>query len=205
MVLNNKKIDLSNIYVHTPVTKDWKIRPNSVAFMASNTAASDGNGEQMFQLYKRMIEKIVLLGRNVYLIYHSNIDKTITSNLAECFVDNDKVVFIQDEIPSYDFSKLIGNFEYAISSRYHAIVHAYKEGVPCLTVGWANKYYELLTMFEQEKYLFDVHSIPDLAEIEKAIHEMDFSCQKESYIIKEKVNEVQAVNIFDLIQKRISL
>lgn len=200
MVLNNKGIDLNSIYINVPKTKKIQIKSNSVAFMPSSTAANAKNDAQMFALYKHIVSTLVSLQKNVYLMYHSNIDKDITEELANSFGECNQVFYLSEELNSNDFSDLIETFDYAISSRYHAIVHAYKKGVPCLTIGWADKYFELLSMFNQERYLFDVHSIPSEKCIDEAIVDLDGSWRRESLVINEIVRKAQEHNIFDIVQ-----
>ncbi len=66
------------------------------------------------------------------------------------------VHLIEREFDVVEMEALIKGFEFIISSRYHAVVHAYKNGVPVLVIGWASKYPELLEVFDQSQYLTDV-------------------------------------------------
>ena len=46
-------------------------------------------------------------------------------------------------------------FQFIVASRFHAIVHAFKNGIPCIALGWATKYYDLMKQFGQEQYMLD--------------------------------------------------
>ena len=92
--------------------------------------------------------------------------------------------------------------DYIISSRYHSIVHAYKEGTPSIIIGWADKYKELAHLFSQENYMFDINDeYFDFGSISKAIDSMVENYQIESKIIKSKLKEIQDTDYFSFISK----
>ena len=44
-----------------------------------------------------------------------------------------------------------------------------KNGTPCIAIGWATKYHELLKTFKQEDYIFDVRKNMDTNSIVEAV------------------------------------
>jgi colanic acid/amylovoran biosynthesis protein len=120
--------------------------------------------------------------------------------IKERFKNNDKVSLVVDDMNCIQFDRLVKNFDFIIASRFHSIVHAYKNNVPCIAIGWATKYHELLQTFKQEKYIFDVRHNIDITGIKKSLNTMLERYQKESETIKFLLKEIQSdSNIFDII------
>lgn len=71
--------------------------------------------------------------------------------------------------------------------------------MPCIAIGWATKYHELLKIFRQENYIFDVRGNIDITATERAIDNMLENYKDESDIILEILKEVQGENVFDII------
>jgi colanic acid/amylovoran biosynthesis protein len=138
--------------------------------------------------------------KTVYLIRHSYEDIQACKMIKERFKNNDKVSLVVDDMNCIQFDRLVKNFDFIIASRFHSIVHAYKNNVPCIAIGWATKYHELLQTFKQEKYIFDVRHNIDITGIKKSLNTMLERYQKESETIKFLLKEIQSdSNIFDII------
>ena len=98
-----------------------------------------------------------------------------------------------------EFNELVQHFRYLVASRFHSIVHAYKNGIPCIALGWATKYHDLLKHFGQEQYVFDVRSNTDTTSMLEAITRMNDSYVEESLKICKGLAAVQAENVFDVL------
>src|SRR5690625_7730019 len=105
----------------------------------------------MLKIYKKIIEVLIGKGVNVYLIRHSYEDIEACILIKELFENEEKVVLVSEEFSCIDYDELVVKFNYLIASRYHSIIHAYKNNIPCISLGWATKYYELLSLFEQNR------------------------------------------------------
>lgn len=197
LVLLSKKVNLMNIYKSIPKIAHFE-NAKGVAIVPNMRNFDHGNTEQIMSLYDIIIKKLTDMGKTVCLVRHSYEDIEVCRMIKERFVFNDKVVLIDDDMSCIEFDDLIKNFEFLIGSRYHSIVHSYKNGVPCIAIGWARKYYELLETFKQEEYIFDVRNNINLEKIEKAIDLMTERRQKESEIIISVLKEIQFENIFDV-------
>ena len=99
-----------------------------------------------------------------------------------------------------EFAEFIEHFQYIIASRYHAIVQAYKKGIPCMVIGWAEKYRELLQIFGQAQYLFDVRSSIDIKKVEDTLEMMNASYKAERKSIRDILSDVQKENCFDILK-----
>lgn len=197
LVLSSHDIDLSNIYITNPTfssidVKDVAILPNMKNFR-------HGNIEEVLRVYDTCINKLTKLGKTVYLVRHSFEDIEACKMIKERFENNNKVILIENEFSCIDFEYIVKQFDFIIASRYHSIIHAFKNGVPCIAIGWATKYHELLKIFRQENYIFDVRGNIDITATERAIDNMLENYKDESDIILEILKEVQGENVFDII------
>jgi polysaccharide pyruvyl transferase WcaK-like protein len=52
-----------------------------------------------------------------------------------------------DYLTAADARSIIGRCEYLVGSRFHALVFALSQGVPCTALGWSHKYEELMSQF----------------------------------------------------------
>ena len=62
---------------------------------------------------------------------------------------------MQANLNCLEYDLLIRHFDFIIASRYHALVHAYKQKVPCIAIGWSEKYNNLLDILKQDRYMID--------------------------------------------------
>ena len=69
-----------------------------------------------------------------------------------------KADMVLDELKVVEFDMIVKKFDFIISSHYTACVQAYRNYVPVLLLGTAEKYKELAELLGQEKYNFDVLS-----------------------------------------------
>ena len=119
--------------------------------------------------------------------------------MKNIFLKDANVIFLDKNFRSLEFNEIVKKFKFIVASRFHSIVHSYKNGIPCVALGWAVKYYELLKMFGEEDYFFDVR---DLIQVEELIEKIDKLYQNyefESINIKKHLDKIQKENVFDLI------
>lgn len=109
--------------------------------------------------YRELIRILLSESYNVYIFAHSREDLEECKKIKKLYGDDERVVIIDKDLSCIDYERNIKNFDLCVASRYHSIVHAYKQSVPCIGLGWATKYTELLELFEQEKYWIDVRKI----------------------------------------------
>ena len=112
-----------------------------------------------------------------------------------------RVVLLEQDHSCMEFNILVKKFRFVVASRFHAIVHALKNGVPCVALGWATKYMDLMKLFAQERFVFDLRSPLALPEVEQALAEMAECWQTEAETIRTVLPELQKENVFDRIKK----
>ncbi len=158
------------------------------------------NAEEYYNVYKTIIKHLLDMGKNVYFIWQSKEDLKICRNIIAMFSDNN-IFLVDEELNFWQYEKYIENFDYVVASRFHSIVHAYKHGIPCIGLGWAEKYQSLFSSCKQQDYVFDVEDTGRFDYIVKAIDAMESAYIDESNIIKKNVERIQKYNCFDILFK----
>ena len=156
IVLTARSIKLSNIFREEIVLKQIAVGANAVAVIPNIRLFERRSQQQLLQMYKRFIDKLVESNKTVYIFRHSIEDLPVCEHVKELFLDNVAVVLVDSDLSSLDFQGNIHRFNFIITSRYHSVIHAYKRGVPAVVIGWAEKYSELLDTFDQAEYLINV-------------------------------------------------
>ena len=113
--------------------------------------------------------------------------------------NNNNVVFIDKDYSCLEYSELVKSFDYVIASRYHSIIHAFKNNIPCLSLGWATKYQELMVKFGQSAYAFDVRNNLPRESLLFALESLDERQTEEQKTIQNYISIFQETNIFDVL------
>ena len=202
LVLENSAIDLANVFADVPALNVPEINQGSVAVIPNMMNTSVADQDAVLELYVAAIQALIVHGKTVYLLSHSSMDAALCSGLKTSFSTEEKVVLLDQDFSCLEFNTLVGKFDYLIASRFHSIVHAFKNRIPCIAVGWATKYYELLKLFDQEQYMLDVRGNPGADQMTALIEQMDVRHPEESARIKKGLADVQKQNVFDILTQR---
>lgn len=197
LVLCNKDLDVNNIFKAKPLFNIPEIKDNSVCLIPNAKNSEIGTEEEIFELYDNVIRILVDSGKNVYLISHSELDKKLCKKIKNLFPENEKLCLLEQEFNCLEFNEIVKRFDYVIASRYHSIVHAYKNQIPCIILGWAEKYSALAKCFHQERYLFDVRNKIDVQEMVDKIEYLQLNREQEIKTIGKLLAIVQQENVFD--------
>ncbi len=109
------------------------------------------------------IDYLTKNGYAVMLVPHSvrsntqkthNNDLPLCANIYEQLADKADVLFLDKELTSQELRYWIGECDFFIASRFHAMVSSLAMGVPTLVIGWSHKYREVLEMFGLEGWAF---------------------------------------------------
>jgi len=199
LVLNNKAIDYKAVFNVLPTLSLPTIKSNSVAVIPNGMTRKVRSEKEIINTYCDSISQLRELGKTVYLMYHATSDSELAAKLKSCFFQDDQVVLFDKDFSCIEFNEMAKQFDYLVASRYHSIVHAYKNGTPCVVLGWATKYNALLEMFGQGKYMFDIRNGVNIENLKAAIIEMNRNYSVESDRIKKQQKWVQKENVFDII------
>lgn len=200
LVLSNKEIELKNIFCQIPNLCIPTIGKKSIGIIPNSRAMEEGNVKELYQLYENIIDEVIKQDYQVYLLCHSTRDKEICKEIKKMFLKEANVILFEREFSCLEFNEIVKQFEFVIASRFHSIVHAYKNGIPCISLGWAVKYYDLTKQFGQEQYTFDVRNNLVTEEVLQKLEKMMDGYQEESIKILKCLDGIQSENVFDIIK-----
>ncbi len=159
LVLQTGNIDLNNIFTNIPELKYPHIeKGNNVGIIPNNEMFKRYNVDDLLNVYTKIVLTLLSHQKKIYIFRHSN-DMQACNIIYNQVKGLGNVFLVEDELNCIEYSLFIEQFDYIIASRYHAIVHAYKKGVPAVVLGWAEKYRQLAIIFDQNKYIFDVSTV----------------------------------------------
>lgn len=200
MVLQNSGIDLANIYKSIPEPVRFEVKANSVALIPNAKNIIYGDANHVIDTYLAAINRLLEKGKNVYIISHATMDEDLCRQLKGLYEKDDRVILIQDYLSCVEFDAFVKQFDYIVASRFHAIVHAYKNGIPAVILGWAAKYSELSLSLGQDKYQVNVSKSDFKEDFLGMIDEMDINQKQEKAVIKDHLEQIKKGNVFDYIQ-----
>ena len=199
LVLSNAGIDLNNVFTSVPVLHLPEIQFNSVAVIPNSMNTSVGDQDAVLKLYRAAIRTLLSRGKTVYLVSHSAMDSALCGLLKDAFVSTEAVILLDRDFSCIEFNELVKKFQYLVASRFHSIVHAFKNGIPCIALGWATKYRDLLKLFDQEAYVLDVRVPIGAEQVTAAIARMDAQYADEAAKIQAGLAAIQKENVFDIL------
>ena len=202
LVLQNKSI-MSSIQGVINRFEAEEIFAQSVALIVNRRLYEQYDKETIVKKYITILEKEIEQGRHIYLICHASDDLDICTELKRFFMNENSVHLINRVLSCFEFEMLVRKFDYVIAARYHSIVHSYKEGIPCIALGWALKYQELLEMMGQGMYLVNI-GYEGEKEILQKIEKMEQNLKLEREIVNKKLALAQKDNCFDVMFKEVS-
>ena len=200
MVLASKIEDYSAALRQKPVLDLPEIPENSIALIP-NVRVGDNGANDPLAVYTEAVRFGLAQGLHVYITYHSSQDQQLCADIKAVFSDDDRVILLEHDHSCMEFNVLVKKFRFVIASRFHAIVHALKNGVPCVALGWATKYMDLMKLFSQERFVFDLRQPLEISAVEQAVQEMSRVWQTEAEVIRTALPELQKENVFDFIKK----
>lgn len=194
LVLSAPNVELADIYKTAPKISVPKVAEDSCVGVVPNIRSFDkGNPWQTLQVFYETINFLLREKKHVYLFRHSREDIVPCKWLKALFADEGRVTLWENDFSCFEYDKVCRQFEFLIVGRFHGIVHAYKNNVPCILFGWAVKYRELAQLMYQQRYIFDI-TAPNLdtRNILSAIRDMENNAELNRKILRERLAQVQA-------------
>lgn len=155
------------------------------------------------KLYRQVIDHLLSIGfQRIYIIRHSSEDLRSCERIKSMYEADDRIALLSEDLYCFEYAGIFRECSLVIASRFHAIVHCFREGIPCIALGWAVKYRELLERCGQDGLAFDVTS-PDfdpndvLSAVDRVIAERDELSNR----IMAAVAEAQQHNVFDIVEE----
>lgn len=195
-VLQNSEYKYENIYRNEINIKKINVLSDSVAIIPNKRVIKYIKEENLLKLYKDLIKFLLREGKHIYILRHSVEDLDLCKLIKELFPENNKVELLYDDLTAIELETIIKQLDFIVGSRYHSIIHAYKNGIPAIILGWAVKYRELASYFKQSEYVFDFRKKIDIENIFNKIELL--KTRDERKIISEIENKILSdCNIFD--------
>lgn len=200
LVLQTSSIDIHNIFRQCPKLNVPEVAtPNNVGIIPNSQCFTHGNNEKILKLYHVIIKNLLNTGKSIYIFRHSREDLSICREIYSMYSDEPNVHLLENDFNCFEYEQFLSNFEFIIASRYHAIIHAYKNYIPCVLLGWAIKYKSLANKFNQDKYAFDITVLDsDYSQIVEGVKNMARRYLKESEIIREIMDNIHSNSCFSL-------
>lgn len=197
IVLQGNEIDWKNIWVEKPQIQYPVLETrHNVGIVPNFQTVDHGNETKVLEIYEQLIDKLLELQKEVYIFRHSE-DLDICKKIYDLFKYNPRVHLFEGKLDCIEYGKYIQQFDYIIASRYHAIVHAYKERIPSIILGWAVKYQELSEHFAQQNYVFDITGNNfNLDALIHAVEEMDKSYMMQRQVIDNELDKIMENTCF---------
>ncbi|MDR5674218.1 polysaccharide pyruvyl transferase family protein [Halalkaliarchaeum sp. AArc-GB] len=196
IVLQNEGYDPANIYTSEPDLERKDLESEAVGIVPNSQVFERTDPEELYSVYDAAIEALLENGKTTYVLRHSIEDLDLCREIEKRFSENDNVVLFEEDLNAIELEHIIRQFDFLLGSRYHSLVHAYKNQVPAIAIGWAVKYRELLDRFDQSAYFFEGRDEIDEQELVSAVEQMCNSYDCESELIGEKVDEIQQNDLF---------
>jgi len=202
LVLQNSGIEYKDIIEGDLRFNLPKIKENSVAVIPNKQCVAHGKREDVLKTYSEIIRTINGQGKDVYILRHSIEDLEICKEIYTEFSTTPKIHLIENDFSCFEYDKLIKCFDFAVCSRYHGIVHAYRNGIPCILIGWAVKYLDLAEKMDQSLFAFDITCKTfNFAKMRESVILMCQTHEIQSSIIKQNVSDIQKDNCFEVMSE----
>lgn len=198
LVLQNRLLNKQNVYMKNIVDEIPNIKENAVAIIPNINNYEFMSPEKIINMYKHIIEKLQEKGKIIYILLFDK-DKKCCDDIVNNIQNKSDVEIISKELDCFEYGNIIAKFEFVIASRYHSIIHSYRLAVPVIAIGWAEKYLELLKLFEQSKYNFDIRNELVINEVLDAIDDIDNNLKQNKFLINKTMLEIQKNNCFDVL------
>lgn len=201
IVLQAREIDWKNVFTQEPELRYPHLMTTSnVGIVPNSETVRNGKHDVVMSAYRMILTELRVAGKEVYIFRHSN-DLPLCREIYEMVKDDDHCHLIEDEIDCLSYEPFVRQFDFIVASRFHSVVHAYREHVPALVLGWAIKYQALTALLGQEAYVFDITAdkvnSPLLVE---RLNRLITRSVEESKVILSNLKTIQTNSCFDTCQ-----
>lgn len=199
IVLQSRGYDQANIYQANAVyLKDIKIQPDSVGIITNYHLILRASPKKVYSMYCSLINRLIDADKTIYILRHADDDVQLCETIKGAFPNNASVRLIREDLNCIELESIIRQFDFIIASRYHSIIHSYRNGVPALVIGWATKYREISEEFDELEYCFDVRNWMNMDGIDINLGKMIECWRSEKKKIIDRMDSLRKENVFDI-------
>ena len=167
----------------------------SVAFIPNSKLIKWNHCNDILNLYFKLAETLSKNGFHIYILRHSKEDLKFCQDVYDRLKGFPDVSLLENDFNCIESAEIISKMALVIASRYHSLIHSYKSGVPALVLGWAEKYRDVMQLFNQERYYYDIRELIQTEEIPDCLHNLLTLLKKEKESIESRRSEFLRNNI----------
>ena len=202
IVLAGDEIDPKDIYYRVPDYVVPDIADRAAAIVPNVNLLRFLDNNDAVELFANIAVGLERMGYSAYLIRHSANDHQICQKIegrAHELSADTRTRYINQEFSCLEFSTLIKKFVFICGSRFHAIVHAYRQNIPCVVIGWADKYADLLDAFSQDMYLADSRENLMAEDVLKRVEDLMNNYEDNKLLIRNNLEVISESNVFRIL------
>lgn len=164
-------------------------------------ARSEGKGEAnayVQKLVKVIQHSINVLHMDVVLVpnevrpieeYHPD-DRFICRILHRAINQESRCFFVSEYYSASSVKSVLGHADLVIASRFHSLIFALSQSIPCLAISWSHKYRELFALFGMEKFVVEDSDINKEGFFE-LLNELNSEREKWSDVIDQTLPKIK--------------
>lgn len=164
----------------------------SLVGIIPNTKVFERIGSRrFFSVYDDVIRFLGERGLGALLLCYSDEDKVLCQAIRDRNQKEGVIKGFMSDLNAIEFEHVVGRLNFIVSSRYHSIVHAYRNGIPAIVIGWAEKYDSLLEAFNQKDYLLRPDCVDRDIAVRHSLARMLDRREKEKRVISEALEAIR--------------
>lgn len=144
-----------------------------------------------FRIYDEAIAVVREQGRTALLLWYSAEDRLLCEKIYEMNRGGGGIELMSHDLNTIETEHVISQLDFIVTSRFHSIVHAYRNGVPAVALGWAHKYESLLEAFGQMDYMLDTGAEAVEENMRAALESMNNNCGEERVRIRSNLDAIR--------------
>tara|TARA_R110000850_G_scaffold244590_2_gene369413 strand:+ start:24 stop:1274 length:1251 start_codon:yes stop_codon:yes gene_type:complete len=164
-------------------------------------ARSEGKGEDNVYVQKlvkiarhamdKMDMDVVLVPNEVRPVegYHPD-DRFICRLLNKAISDEERCFYVSEYYSAEEVKSVLGHADLVVASRFHSLIFALSQGIPCMAISWSHKYRELFALFGMEKFVVEDSDINNTGLFE-LLTELNEQNEQWSTTIKETLPKIK--------------
>lgn len=198
IVLGHGTIDPQHVYRESFEPRSFAPSPGSVAVVPSLRIVERSGGVGV-GVYTNVIDELLARGKRVVLLAHSAEDHQVCLDLVHEHAGDERVSVFAEQVDAVELEHYLSGFDFIVSSRYHSIIHAYKQSVPAVMLGWAVKYRRLAEIAGQSRYVVDLSTADAPVALMAAVGEMLDAWESERIAVKSAIGAVSSSDLYEAI------
>lgn len=106
-----------------------------------------------FTYLSQAIHWLIVNNFKVDILCHDRADLVLANRLAQATQHSTAIISEEDPV---QLKLRISRYQFIIGSRYHSLVAALSQNVPCIAIGWSHKYNRLLEDYGLGQWVFSI-------------------------------------------------